>query len=359
MDAATQTPSTLSLDDEEKLSIGTETPDVPASPSSPVPITRSVTNGSIVPSPDGGLRAWSQVLACFIVNALTWGTTYSFGVCQLHYTTTLGLPSSQISWIGSIQVFLVFACCTLSGRLTDAGFARETAAVGCTLATLGAFLASLSKEYWQIMLTQGVCMGLGMGLVFMPAVAVTGTYFQKRRAFALAIAACGSGFGGLVFPSTLQYLSPKIGFPRAMRCAGFVMMTFSVLAVLLLKPRVVPRRAGPWMELSAFKELPYCLFTLGSFLNFYGVYFAMFYVSTPDNEETQDQGLTGIPQRSIASLAMSSDSAPPRLSVCFSSPTPWVFQLVPSWDTWRTSTSVPSTPISFCRQYSRPSCSAG
>jgi MFS family permease len=275
--------STTSLDEEEKRTEATDVPEVsqPDEPEQDLSLARRHTSNTTTPPPppDGGLRAWSQVLACLLVSALTWGTTYSFGVSQLHYTSTLKLPSAQVSWIGSVQVFIVFAMCTISGRLTDAGYARETAGAGCALATFGTFMTSLATEYWQILLAQGVCLGMGMGLVFMPAITVAGSYFQKRRAFALAVGACGSSVGGLVFPSTIQYLTPKIGFPWAMRCVGFLMLFFSILANLLLRPRVTPRRSGDIVDWPAFRELPYCLFALGSFLNFYGVYFALFYVS--------------------------------------------------------------------------------
>lgn len=282
--ATPKTMSTISLDEEEKKNESSEAVEDSQTPDEidvDLSLARRCTSTTSTPPPppDGGLRAWSQVLVCVLVNALTWGTTYSFGVSQLHYTSTLHLPSAQVSWIGSVQVFLVFGMCIISGRLTDAGYARATAITGCALATFGTFMTSLAREYWQILLAQGVCQGIGMGLVFMPAVTVAGSYFQKRRSFALAVGACGSSIGGLAFPSTIQYLTPKIGFPWAMRCVGFLMLFISVLASLLLRPRVKPRRTGQIVDWAAFRELPYCLFALGSFLNFYGVYFALFYVS--------------------------------------------------------------------------------
>ncbi|MCJ1399255.1 hypothetical protein MMC11_002457 [Xylographa trunciseda] len=60
------------------------------------------------PPPDGSLRAWTQLLINFLINALTWGCVASFGVYQLYYTETLLLPPSQISWTGSVQIFLIF-----------------------------------------------------------------------------------------------------------------------------------------------------------------------------------------------------------------------------------------------------------
>lgn len=229
--------------------------------------------------PDGGWRAWSQVLAAHLINAMTWGYAATFGVYQLHYVDSMALPSAQVSWIGSVQIFLTFAICAVSGRLSDAGYARETVAGGCFLAVLGTFMTSLATEYWQIFLAQGVCTGLGLGIAFMPALSVTSSYFKRNRSFALAVAAVGTSVGSLIFPSTVQYLTPQIGFPWAVRCAAFVALVVCAAACMLLKPYLPARKAGPWVEWEAFRELPYVLFALGAFLNFYAMYFGFFYVS--------------------------------------------------------------------------------
>lgn len=73
------------------------------------------------PPPDGGLRAWTSVAAGHLVIMNTWGYINSFGVFQTYYATELGLPPATISWIGSIQVFLLFFIGTFTGRITDAG----------------------------------------------------------------------------------------------------------------------------------------------------------------------------------------------------------------------------------------------
>jgi len=163
------------------------------------------------PPPDGGLRAWSQVFVGHLVNCLTWGFAASFGVYQLHYTETLLLPPSQISWVGSIQIFLTFAISAFSGRSADAGYARHAVLAGTTMCVLGTFMTSLAKTYWQILLAQGICTGIGMGVMYLPAVTVVGTYFARKKTMVLAIAAAGGGTGSVVFPAVVQYLIPKVG----------------------------------------------------------------------------------------------------------------------------------------------------
>lgn len=170
------------------------------------------------PAPDGGATAWLQVLAGCLTNALTWGYSASFGVYQLYYTTTRSFPPSQVSWIGSVQVFLTFFIGVLSGRAADAGYAQETLLLGVFLGVFGTFMTSLADQYWQIFLAQGVCTGLGMGLMYMPAVVVVSSYFQKRKRLALTTAASGGGFGSVVFPLVIQNVQTKVGTSNLSRC---------------------------------------------------------------------------------------------------------------------------------------------
>ena len=100
---------------------------------------------------------------------------------------------------------------SFSGRCADAGYGKHTVFVGSSLIVIGTFMTSLANSYWQILLTQGVCTGIGAGLLYMPAFAVISTYFKKRRVVALALAASGSGTGSIMFPLIVQYLQPQIG----------------------------------------------------------------------------------------------------------------------------------------------------
>lgn len=72
-------------------------------------------------------------------------------------------------------------------------------------------MTSLATTYWQIFLAQGLCTGLGMGLMYMPTVAIISSYFQKKRALALTTSASGSGVGSIVFPLVVQNLQTKLG----------------------------------------------------------------------------------------------------------------------------------------------------
>lgn len=70
------------------------------------------------PPPDGGLKAWTQALSGHLIVCNTWGYIVSFGVFQTYYVGALGHPPSDISWVGSVQIFLLFFIGTFSGRVS-------------------------------------------------------------------------------------------------------------------------------------------------------------------------------------------------------------------------------------------------
>ncbi|KAF4835783.1 Aspyridones efflux protein apdF [Colletotrichum tropicale] len=60
----------------------------------------------------------------------------------------------------------------------------------------------------------------------------------------------------------------------------FVMLFNTVIILALARTRLPPRKLGPIVEWSSFKELPYALFCVGMFLSFWAIFFAFYYVPT-------------------------------------------------------------------------------
>jgi MFS family permease len=224
------------------------------------------------------------VLACFFAIMNTWfvflmtiaaykpsltrlqrGIIISFGVFQPYYVSTLHRTPSDIAWIGSIAVFLLFFMGIISGRLTDAGHFRITTTIGAFLVVLGTFMTSLGHTYWQIIIAQGVCTGLGNGLLLTPMMTLITTYFSRRLALAMGIAACGSVTGGLVYPSMARTLLPSIGFGWTMRAIGFVQLGTFAVALACGRPRQARKTPGPILDWSFLREIPFTLIWLGAF----------------------------------------------------------------------------------------------
>lgn len=234
------------------------------------------------PPPDGGFQAWGvgkihtitslpgwhspnniPVVASHLVLINTWGLIISFGTFQTYYTEALNRTPSEVAWIGSMQVFLLFFLGTLTGRLTDAGYLRHVIALGSVFQILGIFMTSLATTYWQLLLAQGVCIGLGNGFTFCPSIAVLPTYFSKRRGLAIGIVFTGTGVGGLVFPAIVRELLPRVGLSWTVRAIGFIELANLVVVNLLLKTRLPPRKGGALVDWPSFRNPEYVLVLIG------------------------------------------------------------------------------------------------
>lgn len=244
--------------------------------------TRSRSASNVPPPPDGGIHAWTQVVAGWLIIFATWGYLNSFGSFQSYYT--IALPSqnpSSISWIGSIQAFLTTAVGAFTGRLLDAGFFLPTFAVGAVLQLAGTFAMSASNtpQYWHLMLTQGVMTGLGGGILFTPSLALVATWFGRRRGLAIGLATTGNSTGGIVYPVIVKQLIPRVGFAWTARALGFVNLACFGVALMLMRSRLPPRRAGAVLDLPAFKEGVYVAYVAGLFCFVWANYYTFYYVS--------------------------------------------------------------------------------
>ena len=130
------------------------------------------------------------------------GLANSYGVFQTYYANFLipDTPLSDIAWIGSIQIFLMMLIGVCAGWLLDAGYLQFILIGGTFMTTLGMFMLSLCTKYWEILLAQAFCVGIGSGLLGLTSVAVIPLYFRKKRMIATGIAATGSSTGTHLFP---------------------------------------------------------------------------------------------------------------------------------------------------------------
>ncbi|KAI0161915.1 putative MFS monocarboxylate transporter [Hypoxylon sp. FL1284] len=233
--------------------------------------------------PDGGLTAWLQVVGSHFLYFNTWGTINMFGVFQTYYEKELlrDMSPSAISWIGSLQSFLLLAVGVVSGPLYDAGHLRLLLCAGWALVPLGMMLISVCSAYWQVMLAQAVCVGVGTGCLYVPSVAVIPQYFARRRALAMGLVSSGSSLGGVVYALMFQGLLPRLGFAWAARVMGFTSFATIAVPVLVLRRRA-PAPPGAavrsLLDVQAFRERPYVIYCLGISLSYVAFFVPIFYL---------------------------------------------------------------------------------
>lgn len=231
--------------------------------------------------PDGGLLAWLQVAGSWVLFFNTFGLINTFGVYQTYYESgqLFRSTSSNISWIGSIQAYIIFFVGTLTGPLFDLGHFRVLLVVGSFLVVFGHMMLSLCHEYWQVLLAQGFTIGLGSGLLFIPSLAIMPSYFSRNVGFAIGIAVSGSSVGGIIYPIVFYRLIKEIGFGWSVRVLGFIAMAMLCLPLACMRMRVQPAAKRKLVDWSAFTDAVFISFVLSCTVGFVCMYCFIFYVS--------------------------------------------------------------------------------
>ncbi|KAE8351715.1 major facilitator superfamily domain-containing protein [Aspergillus coremiiformis] len=232
--------------------------------------------------PNGGLTAWLQVLGTFFIFFNTWGILNTFGAYQTYYETgALFLStSSNISWIGSVQSSLLLVLGMVTGPLYDAGYFRVLLYTGSFFIIIGQMMISICHEYYQTLLAQGFCIGIGVGLIFIPGVALLSTYFSTKLALANGIAAAGSGLGGILYPIVFHRLCNQIGFSWTTRAIGLIILVTLFIPLFVFQVRVTPSSKRKVIDFSAFTETAYVLFIFGGTLTFISLNIPFFYIQS-------------------------------------------------------------------------------
>lgn len=131
--------------------------------------------------PDGGVQAWRTALGGFLafiasIDYLSGGSVFQ------SYFKTIVLPdssTSDIAWIGSVQIWGCFFFGIWSGTLSDKYGPALPLALGSFFMVFGNMMSSLSTTFYQFLLSQGFCVALGMGFIFTPALVILSQWFFK------------------------------------------------------------------------------------------------------------------------------------------------------------------------------------
>lgn len=108
---------------------------------------------------------------------------------------------------------------------------------GIVMISGGYIAASFASQIWQLYLTQGVLVGLGIGAIFIPAIAVLPQWFLKRRSFAQSLASSGSGFLGLAFSLATAAMIKQLGLPWTLRVIGLLAFFGNLVSMVLVRDR--------------------------------------------------------------------------------------------------------------------------
>lgn len=189
-------------------------------------------------------RAWLVVAGAFIANAVGFGIIYSFTVFFPFVLEEFGGSRGAISVIASVEGAVMLGSGAFIGRLTDRFGARRMIFTGSLLVAAGLLLASISRALWQVYLSYGLLLGLGVGCSFLPSNTAAGQWFLRRRGLATGIAVAGSGVGAIVTAPIAERLISSYDWRIAMRFIALVGFMVLLVAAGLVRSRAQRHRTS-------------------------------------------------------------------------------------------------------------------
>ncbi|KAI0378267.1 MFS transporter, MCP family, solute carrier family 16, member 6 [Hypomontagnella monticulosa] len=234
------------------------------------------------PPPDGGY-GWICVVAQFLINGFTWGVAASYSVYLAYYLSHdqfadgSTLDFALIGGFNFAFALLVAPLATLIARLYGV---RAPMALGVVLFPAAFIGASFATRAWHLYLLQGMCIGIAIGLIYIPSTAIIPQWFLKKRSLANGICAAGSGIGGLIICFATQGMLANLGLPWSLRITAIVVFLVNSAATLLVRSR--NEEVKPDQQIFNFRLLRsyHAMLLLGwSFVMMFGYITLMFSLS--------------------------------------------------------------------------------
>ncbi|KAG7422418.1 hypothetical protein ACKAV7_001713 [Fusarium commune] len=143
---------------------------------------------SSLPPVDGGKDAWLFLAASFMVEALTWGFPFAFGVFQDYYSTNAPFEgSSAIAVIGTCAMGIMYLGLpfTMSLQRLYPRQSRWSPMIGLFIMCIALALSSFSQNTTHLILTQGVLYAIGGSISYCPCILYMDEWFAKPLGFFL------------------------------------------------------------------------------------------------------------------------------------------------------------------------------
>ncbi|XP_026106505.1 monocarboxylate transporter 1-like [Carassius auratus] len=257
------------------------------------------TGGPLGYDPPEGGWGWAVVVGAFISIGFSYAFPKSITVFFKEIEVIFNATSSQVSWISSIMLAVMYAGGPISSILVNKFGSRPVMIAGGCLSGTGLVAASFCNTVEGLYFCVGVIGGLGLAFNLNPALTMIGKYFYKRRPIANGIAMAGSP----VFLSTLaplnSWLFDYFGWRGSFLILGGALLNCCVAGSLMrpIGPKAQPaspkedgepkgqekktcmQTINSFLDLTLFTHRGFLLYLLGNVVMFFGLFAPLVFLS--------------------------------------------------------------------------------
>ncbi|KAK9314151.1 major facilitator superfamily domain-containing protein [Lipomyces starkeyi] len=231
---------------------------------------------NILYPPDMGSRAWLCVLGAWFGFFCSFGYLNCLGVFEEYYISyqLSSYSASTISWINSLQIFIMVFSSVVCGRLYDMFGTRPLLYPGAILLALGIMTTSACKEYYY----------LGASAIYNASISSVSGWFVKKRGAALGLSVSGSSVGGVILPIVFREVLKRSNFGWAVRSVGFLMIFAAIISCLAITSRFTPKGVERLdikrTILMPYLKIEFALIVVGVFLVYWGLFVPIGFIPT-------------------------------------------------------------------------------
>ncbi len=178
---------------------------------------------------------WVVVWACFVALAVIFGVAYSFAAFFESFTTEFNASRAEVSLVFGLSGLLYFVLGAFGGMLADRFGPRRVTACGMLCICAALALGSVAQSMAQLTLFYGVGLGVGIALVYTPAIGCVQPWFSRRRGLAAGIASAGIGAGTFGVPLLAAAAIGQLQWRGAMLALAAGALVVGLTATLLLR----------------------------------------------------------------------------------------------------------------------------
>ncbi len=177
-----------------------------------------------------------MVWACFLALAVIFGIAYSFAAFFESFSTAFKASRADVSLVFGLSGLLYFVLGAFGGMLSDRFGPRRVTSAGMLCICAALVLGSMAQSMVQLTLVYGVGLGVGIALVYTPAIGCVQPWFTRRRGLAAGIASAGIGAGTFGVPLLAAGAIAQWQWRGAMVALAIGVLIAGLASTLLLRP---------------------------------------------------------------------------------------------------------------------------
>jgi MFS family permease len=179
--------------------------------------------------------AWVVVWATFFALAIIFGVSYSFAAYFESFAGEFNAQRADVSLVFGLSGGVYFVFGAGAGMLADRFGPRAVTSIGMLMIAAGLLLCSFAGSMSTVYIAYGVGVGLGIALVYTPAIACVQPWFTQRRGLAAGLASAGIGAGTVAVPLIATAAIAALQWRDALRAMALGVAVLGLCAALLLR----------------------------------------------------------------------------------------------------------------------------